>query len=81
MDQRTLSDFAKKLLSRKLLVWVVSTVLLCFKIISQEIWQTLTITFMGVHAAQAVLTGVSATAMIKSKVESLKNNKEDEGEA
>lgn len=68
MDQRTLSDFAKKLLSRKLLVWVVATVLLCCKVISQDVWQILSITFMGVHAAQAVLTGSGVANSVKSRV-------------
>jgi hypothetical protein len=76
MDQRTMLDFAKKLLSRKLLVWIASTVLLCCKVITQDVWQLISITFMGVHAAQAVLTG----AGVANKVSALVTKKEDEKE-
>jgi len=44
-----LNNLIDKFLSKKLLVWIISTILLYFKIIDQNIWLYLTLTYLGIE--------------------------------
>jgi hypothetical protein len=45
----------EKFLSRKLLVWVTATVLLGFKMISEDVWMYTSMVYIGVNTALAAI--------------------------
>ncbi|MDP3987017.1 MAG: hypothetical protein Q8P81_02210 [Nanoarchaeota archaeon] len=64
--KETIKDFfSNRLFSRKLLVWITSTVLLCFKIIDQNTWLILAATYMGMNTT---LTAIDAIRSTKDKM-------------
>lgn len=78
MEHKTVLDFCKSLLSRKLIVFLVATTLLVFAKINQETWVYIALGYMGLNTALRALEGYKT---IKSNIiASKKNETEKEGE-
>lgn len=57
--KKFLADFFTAIKSRKFIAWVVSTVLLCFRILPAEMWVIVTGVYLGVNTVQNI--GMSKT--------------------
>ncbi len=78
-DKRKFLDFVKKLASRKLLVFVVATVLLVVGKISEDIWLYTSVFYVGANVAQAFLSG--GIFKKQQKIEGTISGEEENGEA
>ena len=75
--------FLNRIFSRKLIVWIVGTVLLVLKIIDQNTWMILSLGYVGANSALTALDmAKSAKATVNEKIAALKKKPdEEEGEA
>jgi len=53
--------FLTKLFSRKLIVWIVGTVLLCFKVIDVNTWLILSCGYMGLNATLSAVNAIKTS--------------------
>ena len=75
-DDRTVLELAKKLFSRKLLVFVVGTALLLTGKVSETIWLYISMVYVGANVAQSVLNNI--VLPIKKKLTVKEETKEEE---
>lgn len=81
-DKRKFMDFVKKLASRKLLVFIVATVLLVLGKIGEDIWLYVSLGYMGVNAAIAAIDSYKTVkAKVEAKTSKLEEISTEEGEA
>ena len=69
--------FVKKIFSRKMIVWVVATILLCLRVITQDIWLATSIAYMGVNGVLAAVESFK----INREVKAVNEEPKEEGEA
>lgn len=69
-EMKTFTDFLRSLYSRKLMVFVIATILLLVEKITQDIWLTVAITYMGAALAGTLIDSIKAKS-VASKTSSL----------
>lgn len=87
MARQFLDHYIFKVISKKLFVWAIATVLLCFGQITPDHWETLTMVYIGSQAAidlaiswkKGILStlGKFATTSTTTVVENGRENKEE----
>lgn len=83
MARQILDHYIFKLISKKLFVWTVATVLLCFGQITPDHWMSLTIAYIGtqgfIDLALSWKNGAATTvkSIATKVVEEVRENKEE----
>jgi hypothetical protein len=79
VDKRTIVDFLKKFVSRKLLVLILATILLILGKITGEIWLYLSVAYMGTNVLQAMFDPVAKKLAVQSVAKKLTEEIKEEG--
>lgn len=81
MEKSTFKEFfMNKIFSRKMVVWIVACLMLCFKFISQDTWLIISISYMGINAALTAIDSIKTAKkeIVEQTVASVEQPKEGE---
>jgi len=85
MEKTSFKDFfLSRIFSRKLIVWIVGTFLLCFQLIDQNTWLILSLGYVSVNGVLTALDVAKASKeKVVTKIQALKepSDPEEEGSA